>query len=78
MKESPHRPRPAGPVRVGDQVVRRQRALKTRGVVRRQGAETVEGMARVWVRWEHPNTLPNPSLELVDDLEVIARSTSAA
>ncbi len=71
MRQSAHRPRPAGPVTVGDLVVRRHRLLKTRGVVRRVGAETVDGQARVWVQWEHPNTLPNPSLELADELEVV-------
>ncbi len=68
---SAHRPLAAGPVRVGDHVVRRHRLLKTRGVVRRPGLETVEGMPRVWVKWEHPDTLPNPSLEFVEELEVL-------
>jgi hypothetical protein len=70
-REPVHRSATAAPARVGDHVVRRHRLLKTRGVVRRSGAETVEGMPRVWVKWEHPDTLPNPSLELVADLEVV-------
>jgi hypothetical protein len=29
------------------------------------------------VKWRHPDTLPNPSLEAVDDLEVIDEGTGA-
>ena len=57
-------------VRVGDTVIRRHRLLKTRGVVIRPADDRVEGGARVWVKWSHPDTLPNPSLEDTDDLEV--------
>lgn len=56
---------------VGDSVVRRHRLLKTRGTVIRLGAEGPDGSRRVWVKWSHPDTLPNPSLELADDLEPV-------
>jgi len=56
-------------LRVGDPVVRRHRLLKTPGVVLRFDGEDENGASRVWIKWSHPNTLPNPSLETVDDLE---------
>ena len=56
-------------LRIGDHVIRRHRLLKTRGTVLRFDGEDENGASRVWVRWTHPDTLPNPSLETVDDLE---------
>jgi hypothetical protein len=55
----------------GDIVVRRHRLLKTRGTVLRFGREDENGTARAWIKWSHPTTLPNPSLEHVDDLELV-------
>jgi hypothetical protein len=31
----------------------------------------------VWVKWSHPDTLPNPSLEAVDDLELVEGTNGA-
>jgi hypothetical protein len=59
---------------VGDLVIRRHRLLKTRGTVVRAGGDGPDGAPRVWVKWSHPNTLPNPSLEASDDLEVVVAS----
>jgi hypothetical protein len=56
-------------IKAGDLVIRRHRLLKTRGTVLRFDGEDDNGASRVWVRWFHPTTLPNPSLEPVDDLE---------
>lgn len=57
---------------IGDQVVRSHRLLKTQGTIVRVASER-RGEARlVWIKWDHPNTLPNPSLEAVDDLELVA------
>lgn len=56
---------------IGDLVVRSHRLLKTQGSVVRVASER-RGEARlVWIKWDHPNTLPNPSLEAVDDLELV-------
>ena len=65
------RPLIAPRLRVGDIVVRRHRLLKTRGIVLRFGTEDGNGASRAWIKWSHPNTLPNPSLESVDDLELV-------
>ncbi len=58
-------------LKAGDLVIRRHRLLKTRGPVLRFGIEDDSGAVRVWVRWLHPTTLPNPSLEPADDLELV-------
>jgi hypothetical protein len=55
----------------GDLVIRRHRLLKTQGTVLRFDGEDENGASRAWVRWSHPTTLPNPSLEPVDDLELV-------
>jgi hypothetical protein len=62
--------------RPGDLVVRRHRLLKTQGTVLRFGGEDHNGASRVWVKWSHPDTLPNPSLEAVDDLELVDGAVS--
>jgi hypothetical protein len=59
-------------VQPGHRVVRRHRLLKTQGTVLRFDGEDDNGASRVWVKWNHPTTLPNPSLEAVDDLELIS------
>jgi hypothetical protein len=53
----------------GDIVVRRLRVLRTRGRVLRFDGIDKHGGVRVWVQWDHATTLPNPSLELIDELE---------
>jgi hypothetical protein len=58
----------------GDLVIRRHRLLKTHGVVLRFDGEDEHGASRAWIQWQHPTTLPNPSLEPVDDLELLERS----
>lgn len=60
------------PIQPGDQVVRRHRLLKTRGTVVRFAGRDEYGAPRAWIKWSHPTTLPNPSLETLDDLELIA------
>ena len=71
----PRRPLVTGKLRVGDLVVRRHRLLRTQGVVMRFDGEDQNGASRAWIKWQHPNTLPNPSLEAVDDLEVVPAAT---
>ena len=58
-------------LRVGDVVIRHHRLLKTRGVLLRFDGEDENGASRAWIKWSHPDTLPNPSLEAVDDLELV-------
>jgi hypothetical protein len=60
-------------LRAGDIVIRSHRLLKTRGTIVR--VELVRrGEARqVWVKWDHRDTLPNPSLEAAETLEVVQR-----
>ena len=60
----------------GDVVIRRHRLLKTQGTVLRFDGEDENGASRVWVRWRHSTTLPNPSLEPVNDLEVVPSASS--
>ena len=53
----------------GDLVVRRVKALTTRGTVLRFDGIDKHGGVRAWIKWDHATTLPNPSLEAVDELE---------
>jgi hypothetical protein len=55
----------------GDLVIRRHRLLKTTGTVVRFDGRDENGASRAWIKWSHPTTLPNPSLETVDELELI-------
>jgi hypothetical protein len=59
-------------LRVGAVVIRSHRLLKTRGTVVRMGIARSRGTQRVWVKWDHPHTLPNPSLEQSDMLDGVA------
>jgi hypothetical protein len=59
----------------GDVVIRRHRLLKTRGTVLRFDGEDENGASRAWIRWDHPTTLPNPSLETIDDVELVERAS---
>jgi hypothetical protein len=59
------------PLKPGDLVVRRHRLLKTRGTLVRFDGKDENGASRAWVKWSHATTLPNPSLEMVDELELI-------
>lgn len=58
-------------LRVGNVVIRRHRLLKTEGVLLSFDGVDENGGSRAWIRWNHATTLPNPSLEPVDDLELI-------
>jgi hypothetical protein len=63
------------PLRVGDRVIRRRRLLKTAGTIVRVGLS--EGKrGQVWIKWDHASTLPNPSAEYVDDLELVEHGHS--
>ena len=57
----------------GDVVIRRHRLLKTHGTVLRFDGTDENGTSRAWVKWDHADTLPNPSLELVDELELVTK-----
>ena len=63
-------------LRVGDIVIQSHRLLKTRGTVVHAAAQLLGEPRQVWVKWDHPHTLPNPSLESADSLErvVVARA----
>ena len=65
------RPYVTSKLHVGDLVVRRHRLLKTQGTILRFDGEDEHGASCVWVKWQHPTTLPNPSREAIDDLETI-------
>jgi len=62
-------------LRSGDVVVRRHRLLKTHGIVVGFGGDDYSGFSQAWVRWDHPDTLPNPSLEVVNSLELLVDGT---
>jgi hypothetical protein len=62
---------------VGDLVIRRHRRLKTRGAIVRVVVQRRGEARQVWVKWDHPDTLPNPSLEDADNLELIQRPDQA-
>jgi hypothetical protein len=55
----------------GDVVVRCHRLLKTQGIILRFDGEDENGSSRAWIKWNHPTTLPNPSLETIDDVELV-------
>jgi hypothetical protein len=65
------------PLKPGDLVIRRHRLLKTRGTVVRFDGKDKNGASRAWVKWSHVTTLPNPSLETVDELELIVGADPA-
>ena len=65
-------------LRVGDVVVRSHHLLKTRGTVVRVAAQRRGEARQVWVKWDHPDTLPNPSLESADSLEVVKGTSPPA
>jgi hypothetical protein len=69
---------PAGYLRVGDLVIRSHRLLRTRGTVVRIATPGPRSREQVWVKWDHPRTLPNPSLEHSDTLEPVAELQSPA
>ena len=71
------RARPLNSLRIGDVVVRRHRLLKTVGTVVRFDPEP-GGAPRAWIKWHHPDTLPNPSREDIEDLERVERGSGAA
>lgn len=54
---------------VGDIVIRR-RLLKTRGTVVLVAVQRRGEVRQVWVKLDHSDTLPNPSRETADDLEL--------
>ena len=55
----------------GDRVIRRHRLLTTRGTVVRFDGKDGNGASRAWTKRSHATTLPNPSLEPVDELELL-------
>ncbi|MGH7323645.1 MAG: hypothetical protein ACREJ9_03250 [Candidatus Rokuibacteriota bacterium] len=64
-------------LRVGDLVIRSHRLLKTRGTIVGVASQRRGEVRQVWVKWIHSNTLPNPSLEAADDLELVERPGEA-
>jgi hypothetical protein len=62
----------------GDVVVRCHRLLKTQGIILRFDGEDENGASRAWIKWNHPTTLPNPSLETVDDVELVGEHSGTA
>lgn len=60
-------------LRVGDLVIRSHRLLKTRGTIVRIVSQRRGEARQVLVKWNHSDTLPNPSLEASDNLELVAR-----
>ena len=58
-------------LRVGDLVIRSHRLLKTCGMIVRPALQHPGESRQVWVKWDHSDTLPNPSREAADDLELI-------
>jgi len=65
-------------LRVGDIVIKSHRLLKARGTVVRVAAQRRGEARQVWVKWDHPDTLPNPSLESADSLESVKDTSSPA
>ena len=63
---------------VGDLVIRSHPLFKTRGTVVRVAAQRRGEARQVWVKWDHPDTLPNPSLESADSLKAIKGASSPA
>lgn len=53
----------------GDIVIRRNRLFTTTGEVIEITNAKRDGVRLVRVKWAHPTTLPNPSLELEDSLD---------
>jgi hypothetical protein len=60
-------------LRVGDLVIRSHRLLKTHGTIVRVASQRRGKARQVWVKWDHPDTLPNPSLEAAETLELVER-----
>jgi hypothetical protein len=58
-------------LRVGDLVIRSHRYLKTCGTIVRLAPQRPGEGRQVWVKWDHSKTLPNPSREAADDLELV-------
>jgi hypothetical protein len=65
-------------LRVGDIVIRSHRLLKTRGTVVRVAVQRRGEARQVWVKWDHADTFPNPSLESADSLEAVKGTSSPA
>ncbi len=65
-------------LRVGDIVIRSHRLLKTRGTVVRVAVQRRGEARQVWVKWDHPDTFPNPSLESAESLEEVKGTSSPA
>ncbi len=63
---------------IGDLVIRRHRVFKTRGTVVRVALQRRGEALQVWVQWDHPDTLPNPSLERTDSLKAVKGTSSPA
>jgi hypothetical protein len=63
---------------VGDLVIRSHRVFKTRGTVVRVAVQRRGEPRQMWVKWDHPDTLPNPSLERADSLKAVKGTNSPA
>ncbi len=60
-------------LKIGDLVIRRHRLLKTQGTIVRLAKMRRGEAQQVWIQWHHPHTLPNPSLEEADNLELVVQ-----
>jgi hypothetical protein len=56
---------------VGDLVIRSRRLLRTLGTIVGAASQRPGEAQQVWVKWDHSNTLPNPSREAADDLRLV-------
>ena len=64
-------------LKIGDLVIRNHRLLKTQGTIVRLAKMRRGEAQQVWIKWHHPHTLPNPSLEEADNIELVVQPESS-
>ena len=60
-------------LKIGDLVIRNHRLLKTQGTIVRLAKLRRGEVQQVWIKWHHLHTLPNPSLEEADNIELVVQ-----
>jgi len=60
-------------LKIGDLVIRNHRLLKTQGTIVRLAKLRRGEAQQVWIKWHHLHTLPNPSLEEADNIELVVQ-----